>query len=390
MPTNYFLDTDFCQQKKHTQQVNGDVFLSKKVDEGRRVVSVLADGLGSGVEANVLASLTATMGLEYVIGKIDTYRAAEIMMDALPICRQRRISYSTFTLIDTSTSGETRIIEHGNPSFLLIRDGHVVELKGKIIERARWNGRHLCCTQFETQQEDRIVIFSDGVSQSGIGTPAFPFGWGVDRVKEYLEMMIQVDPEISARQLSSELVSQAVWNDGHHAGDDITCGVINFRKPRYLRVLTGPPYEMARDGEFAHLVMNYPGSTVVCGGTTSNIVARELGRDMTMDLSEFDPEVPNISHMDGVELVTEGCLTLSKVAALLESGETPMRSNGATKLMQLMLHHDIIEFVMGTRINEAHQNPNFPIELDIRRNVLKKIIHLLETKYLKSTRLSYY
>lgn len=384
----YFLDTDYCQEKKHTQRVAGDVFLSKRIED-ERVITVLADGLGSGVEANVLASLTATMGLEYVLGKIDTARAAEIMMDALPICRQRGISYSTFTLVDTSTDGQTRIIEHGNPAFLLIREGRCIDIPTKIITRPRWKGRQLCCAQFSTQHGDRIIVYSDGVSQSGIGTPQYPFGWGVEKVKEFLETQIQLDPEISARQLSAELVAQAVYNDGRQAGDDMSCGVIHFRHPRHLRVLTGPPFDMERDRDFAHLLTG-PESKAVCGGTTSNIVARELGKELTMDLSEWDPDVPNISHMEGIDLVTEGCLTLSKVAELLESGEKPLRSNGATKLLQLFLRHDIIEFVMGTRINEAHQNPSFPVELDIRRNLLKKIIRLLESKHLKSTRLSYF
>ncbi len=389
MGSTYFLETDCCQQPKHRQRVAGDVFLSKRTDEGCRIVSVLADGLGSGIEANVLASLTATMGLEYVLGKIDTYRAAEIMMDALPICRQRLISYSTFTLVDTSTDGRTRIIEHGNPAFVLIRDGHCLAIPHEVIAHSRWHDRRLTCSQFTTRQGDRLVIYSDGISQSGMGVRT-PFGWGDTQVNAFLETLIQQNPAISARQLSTELVAQAMRNDGDQAGDDITCGVIYFRHPRHLRILTGPPLDRAQDRDFAQLLLNYPGGKVISGGTTANIVARELKRELIMDMSRFDPEVPNTSRMGGMDLVTEGCLTLSKVAELLQSGEQSPHENGATKLLQLMLQHDVVEFIMGTRINEAYQNPNLPVELDIRRNVIKKIVRLLESKYLKQTKLSYF
>lgn len=386
----YFLDVDHCQQQKHGQHIAGDVFLSKKIESGDRVVSVLADGLGSGVEASVLASLTATMALEYVTSNIETRRAAEIVMDALPICRQRQISYSTFSIVDTNTAGATRVIEHGNPSFLLIRNGEHVPVEQIPVRRPRWRNRELSCSQFSTQIGDRIVFFSDGVSQSGIGTRQMPLGWGTRHVSDYLLQLVRQEPNISARRLSEALVSEAVWNDGRQAGDDITCGVIYFRQPRYLRVLTGPPFDMERDPEFAGLVDGYDGCTVVCGGTTSNIVARELNRSVTMNIREFDPDVPNTSAMDGVDLVTEGCLTLGKTDEYLESGVPPKRINGATRFVDMLLQSDVIEFIMGTRINEAHQSPSLPIELDIRRNVIKRIRKLLEEKYLKETCVSYF
>lgn len=385
MNRNCFIDVDFCQRQKAGQNVAGDVFLSRKDDTGRRVVSVLSDGLGSGVEANVLASLTATMALEYVNGNIETRRAAEIIMDALPVCHIRKISYSTFSIVDINIQGDTRIIEHGNPPFLFVRDGKCIDVDIQAVRTSRWNGREMTYAQFQMREGDRIVFFSDGITQSGIGSDDKPLGWGLDGVKSFVLHQVKKNATISSRDLSERLVNAAIINDGRLAGDDITCGVIYLRNPRYIRILTGPPYAKDRDYEFAQMVCNYPGHTVICGGTTSNIVARELEREITMDLLEIDPEIPTTSQMQGVDLITEGCITLSKVAEILESGKIPNRSNGATKLVDLLLQSDIIEFVVGTRINEAHQNPSLPIELDIRRNVIKKIIRLLQEKYLKAT-----
>ena len=389
MKAGAFIEGDYCQLRKSGENVAGDVFLSRKADEGNRIVSVLADGLGSGVEACVLASLTAQMAIEYVIGNIATRRAAEIVMDALPICPNRKISYSAFTIVDTNMQGATRIIEHGNPRFMLIRDGQEVAVEQQTLSQARWNGRSLTYSEFEAQLGDRIIFFSDGVTQSGMGTSEYPLGWSIDGVKAYILEQIDRKPDISARNLSHMVANQALRNDNRSAGDDITCGVIYFRHPRRLLVLTGPPYDKNRDNEFAQLVDHYPGRTAICGGTTANIVARELDKPVMMDLTDIDPDIPTTSTMPGVDLVTEGCLTLGKAAELLDTGESPAHQNGATRLVDMLLQSDIIEFIVGTRINEAHQNPHLPVELDIRRNVVKKIVGLLREKHLKEVHIDY-
>jgi hypothetical protein len=384
-----FIEVEQCQVQRTGENIAGDVFLSRKVENGNRVISVLADGLGSGVEACVLASLTAQMALEYLAGNIATRRAAEIVMDALPICPQRKISYSAFTIVDTHIQGATRILEHGNPPFLWIRDGECLPVRQILAREPRWNGRGLTYSEFEVARGDRLIFFSDGISQSGIGTPTYPLGWGIGAVREYVLHVIRKSPDISARNLSQLLVQEALWNDGDGAGDDITCAVIYHRQPRKLLVLTGPPYNKAQDTEYARLIEQYPGRTAICGGTTSDIVARELHRAVHMDLTEIDPEVPTTSTMKGVDLVTEGCLTLGKTAELLGSGVSPDRRNGATRLVDLLLQSDSIEFVVGTCVNAAHQNPSLPVELDIRRNVIKRIKHLLEEKHLKEVQVRY-
>ena len=384
-----FIEVDYHQIQKSGQNIAGDVFLSRKIDGGNHVVSVLADGLGSGVEACVLASLTAQMAIEYVIGNIATEKAARIVMDALPICKDRKISYSTFTIVDTDVRGATRIIEHGNPRFILLRNGESVPIERSVVSEPRWNGRSLAYSEFDVTFGDRIVLFSDGVSQSGIGTKEYPLGWGMDMTTRAVLEYTRRREDISARNLSRNITNRALRNDGGRAGDDITCGVIYFRRPRRMLVLTGPPYDGEKDRECALLLDGYDGHRVICGGTTANIVARELDRSVSMDLGTIDPEIPTTSRMEGVDLVTEGCLTLGKCAEILESGIVPQGDNGAIQLVNMLLQSDIIQFVVGTRVNEAHQNPNLPVELDIRRNVVKKIVGLLEEKYLKECHIEY-
>jgi hypothetical protein len=161
--------------------------------------------------------------------------------------------------------------------------------------------------------------------------------------------------------------------------------VIYYRWPRRLLVITGPPFNRERDGELAERVQTFDGRKVICGGTTAGIVSRLLNRHVSVNLAQLDPEIPPAAVMDGVDLVTEGTVTLAKVAQILERGNAVemARKNPATDLISLMLQSDIVEFLVGTRINEAHQDPNVPVELDLRRNIVRKIAQLLETRHLK-------
>ena len=383
-----FIDVDFCQQAKAGQVVAGDVFLSRKIKEDGRVITVLSDGLGSGVKAGVLANLTATMALRYTTAFVDVRQSAKTIMDTLPVCEQRKISYSTFTIVDLDEDGKTRVIEHGNPPLILLRGQTPVPIERASLTLETWKDRVIQYSEFDTQLGDRIVFFSDGVSQSGLGRVGLPLGWGQDRVTDFLQRQISAENEISSRELSRELVAEALANDGRAAKDDITCGAIYYRRPRKLLVITGPPFNKERDGELAELVQTFDGRKVICGGTTASIVSRLLGRPATMSLAQLDPDIPPGAVMEGVDLVTEGTITLAKVVEMLERGNPggAAHKNPATDLVSLMLQSDIVEFMVGTRINEAHQNPNIPVELDLRRNIIRKTAFLLETRYLKEAR----
>lgn len=386
-----FIDVDFCQQAKQGQVVAGDVFRSRKIKEEGRLVTVLSDGLGSGVKAGVLANLTATMALRYTSAFVDVRQSAKTIMDTLPVCEQRKISYSTFTIVDLDEDGTTRVIEHGNPPLLLLRGLAPVPIERVSLTLETWKERVIFYSEFATQPGDRIVFYSDGVSQSGLGRPGLPFGWGPDRVTQFLLRQIGREPEISAGELSRQLVAEALVNDGQAAKDDISCGAIYYRQPRQLLVITGPPFHRERDAELAELIRTFDGRKAICGGTTASIVSRLLGATVTMDLQPLDPEVPPAARMDGVDLVTEGTITLAKAAELLEHGNTiqPRRKNPAGDLVALMLQSDIVQFVVGTRINEAHQDPSIPVQLELRRNLVRKLANLLETRYLKEVTLRF-
>ena len=195
---------------------------------------------------------------------------------------------------------------------------------------------------------------------------------------------------ISANDLAHAIVQEALNKEvAKKAGDDISCTVLYFRKPRKLLVLTGPPFDEKRDAEFAELVSAYDGKTAICGGTTANIIERELCLKCEIDKTSFDMTIPMCSTMDGIDLVTEGILTLTDVYRMLKEGIDNNKNNGAVRLTKLLLDSDRIDFVVGTKINIAHQDPNLPMELEIRRNIVKKIFRILQDKYLKEISVKY-
>jgi hypothetical protein len=384
---DFFLDIDSYSFNKYKQYVSGDVVLTHKIKEENRVITCLSDGLGSGIKASVLANLTATMALKYTSNYAEVSETAEVIMETLPVCKVRKISYSTFTIIDINGSLHARVIEHGNPDYVLLRGVDRVRVSGSRIQLKKWSQREVNISEFDLQIGDRIIYFSDGVSQAGMGLPGFPLGWGVNAVVKSIEQWIGWEKGISSRALSRKIAIHARQIDSFEPKDDITCGVIYLRHPRFLLLVTGPPFSEAKDREMAAVVKSFNGRIVICGGTTAQILGRELDQEIEMDLENVDPEIPPPSRMAGIELITEGTLTLSKVSEMLESGQKPetARANAASELVSILLDSDVIYFLVGTRVNEAHQDPNLPVELDIRRNIIKKIVSLLEEKYLKDT-----
>ena len=203
--------------------------------------------------------------------------------------------------------------------------------------------------------------------------------------------LVKSEVSISAIMLSGKIVTMAHKNDVYKAKDDISCATIYFREPRKLMICTGPPYEKEKDQKLASMVKESAGKVIICGGTTADIVARELNKAVIDELIFEDPELPPESFIDGIDLVTEGILTLQKVNEILKSYNNSVRlgKGPADKIVKLIMESDEIHFIIGTKINVAHQDPNLPVDLEIRRTVVKRIARLLEEKWLKKVSFEY-
>jgi hypothetical protein len=380
----------FCQQKFHEgQRICGDVFLSKKIGEENRLIAVLSDGMGHGIKANILATLTATMALNFTREHKDFNTIAELIMNTLPVCAERKTSYSTFTIVDIELHGETSILEYGNPQTLVFRGDKFMEPAWQciLLQSEKNAGKELRSCRFQHQKEDRVVVFSDGIPQSGTGSSKFPFGWGIDSVKSYVTELISRDRSISAGKLSTKIVNAAFQNDNYENKDDTSAAVLYFREPRKLLMVTGPPIDENKDEELYQQFVQFKGKKIICGATTADILARVGNIEITGGQQFEDPDLPPSSTMEGADLVTEGILTLNKVHEILKKygPSTRLGKGPADKIVKLLKESDEIHVIIGTKINDAHQDPSLPVELEIRRTVVKRITRMLEEKFLKET-----
>ncbi len=393
MNENFHIEID-CQQRNHDgERICGDVFITKRIKEEERIIAVLSDGMGHGVKANILATLTSTMAVNFTSEHKEMDKIAEIIMNTLPVCSERRISYSTFTIIDIDPDGKTSILEYDNPNAIILRGKklHEFHWENVILEGEKNKGKKLRFYSFYPQKEDRIIFCSDGITQSGLGSKLFPFGWEHDSLEEYVLKLVNNNPKIAASRLGLKVVNMAHKNDNYTAKDDTSCGVIYFRDPRKLLICTGPPYEEENDKVYADKVLNFDGKKILCGATTSDIISREWNEKIEDSFEFDDPDLPPISHMKGVDLITEGILTLSKVSKIIDNygPNTELGRGPADLIVKMILESDEIDLVIGTRINIAHQDPNLPIELEIRRTVVKRIARTLEDKFLKEVKIEF-
>ncbi len=385
-----FIDIDCHQIKKYNQNAFGDYFVSKRYPDEERLVAVLSDGLGSGIKANILSCMTATMLLRFVEGdQIPIKDAAEIVMNSLPVCQVRKISYSTFSIIDINDEGHAKIVEEGNPDFIWIKDGEVMKPSFESIPSKNHKNRCMKSYKINLCMGDRLIFCSDGITQCGLGNEKLKLGLRRSGLIELVTDKLKNDPEISSSELSSYIVKQArnIETD-RNPKDDMSALVLYCREPRKSLVFTGPPFTQNKDAQYAQEFKNFKGKKAIAGGTTANLISRELNIPITMDKTISIGKLPSCSYMEGVDLVTEGILTLTQTLEYLENGQWDI-DNAAGKLVQFLLDSDCIYFMVGAKLNQAHYNPTLPIEIEIRKNIIKKIRNILQDKYYKKVSVQY-
>lgn len=386
---SFFVDIDCYQQKKDGQNTFGDCFMSRRFTDEGRVLAVLSDGLGSGIKANILATMTATMILKFIEEGKDILKATEVIMNSLPVCQVRKISYATFSAFECTDEGNIRIVEEGNPDFIHLRNGKAIEHEPETITSTKFTNRHMHLYNFKLEPEDRLIFCSDGVTQAGMGTSDYKLGWRREGLIDFVEDELRRNPTISSSHLAQEIVKEAIRKEPEKKSkDDVSALILYFRQPRNFLIFTGPPYRQDRDYEYSKIFDDFNGKKAIVGGTTANLIARELGREITTEKYNKGM-LPACSHMDGVDLITEGILTLTKVLEYLNEGYERWPDDAAGRLIELLLDSDVIYFMIGSKLNQAHYDPDLPLELGIRKNVVKQLEKILSDKYIKKVDLRF-
>ena len=383
-----FIDIACSQKKKYNQNAYGDYFASNRFPNMNRVVAVLSDGLGSGIKANILACMTSTMLLKFMESHFDIEKSCEIIMNSLPVCKVRGISYSTFSAIDCFENGKAKIVEEGNPDFIWIRNGEVLQPEYQSIQSKDFKNRKMKVYNIKLEKYDRIIFCSDGATQVAMGTKEYPLGLERNGLIKIILRKLEQEPEISSKDLSDFLVKQIEFiAPKRELKDDTSILSIYCRDPRESLIFTGPPFHSEKDGFYAKTFMDFKGKKAISGGTTANIISRELNIPVIADMSTNRGKLPGLLKMDGVDLVTEGILTLTKTLEYLQSGKS--EDDAAKTLMNFLLNSDVISFLVGAQMNKAHYDPNLPIEIEIRKNIIKQIAKVLEEKYLKKVEVQF-
>ena len=382
-----FIDVGCCRKKKYNQNAYGDYFISKRYREGK-LIAVLSDGLGSGIKANILSCMTATMLLKFIEAQANIENACEIVMNSLPVCKERGISYSTFSAVECDEDGHVKIVEEGNPDFIWIRENKVLEAECRLVSSKTFPNRNMHLYDIKAEKGDRIILCSDGVTQAALGSKELHDGLGRKGFVEIILNKLKENETISADELSKYLVRQIeIITPEHKLKDDTSVGVLYFRNPRKAVLFTGPPFDNQQDRLYAESFYNFEGKKAIAGGTTANLVARELNLEIEQENNVNIGKLPNVSYMKGVDLVTEGILTLTKTAEYLENNS--FKDDAAGKLMKFFLESDEIKIMAGVCLNQAHYDPKLPVEIEIRKNVVKQIAKILEEKYTKKVDVVY-
>lgn len=425
----FFIDIAFDSLKKHGEELCGDMVEVIRMEEC--TIIVLADGLGSGVKANILSTLTSKIAITMLKEGADIYETVDTIVNTLPVCNIRNIAYSTFTIIKIYNDGNTYIAEYDNPSFFMFRNNKSLSITKKDIVI---NEKKVKESNFVLRPGDVFTVVSDGVIHAGLGE-ILNLGWSWENVNDYLERNIL--NKRTAQNITNDLISVCWDLYGRKPGDDTTVVTIKIIEHKYVTLFTGPPKDKEKDNYVVNQFITSFGKKVICGGTTANIVERELNRKLQVNLDFISKDIPPTATMEGIDLITEGVLTLSKTVEKIKSytksfsehneaynaiaynslnnnqgaydndseynfDETYDSSiniidfaydldgtDGVSRLCKLLIEECThLTLWVGTTINPAHQNPNLPIDLSIKLKLIDDLCELLR-KLGKTVKINY-
>ena len=378
------VDVAYKSLNKFTEVLCGDKVELLKTDDSN--IMILADGMGSGVKANILATLTSKILGTMFLNGATLEECVETIVETLPICKVRQVAYSTFSILQVFHSGAAYLVEFDNPSCIFIRNGKLVPIPQNIREV---QGKKINEYRFQVQRGDALILMSDGTVHAGVGQ-LLNFGWLWEDIAKYA--VKQYALTISAMRLAAAICQACDELYQYRPGDDTTVACMRIINAKPVHLMTGPAQDPSMDEEMVRSFMSGDDSTkrIVCGGTSANIVSRVLKKKLDVSMDYVDPDIPPIAYMDGIELVTEGVLTLNRVVQLLRryvKNETVSedffleldKPNGASMVAKMLIEDCTeLHLYVGKAINSAYQNPGLPFDLGIRQNLVEQLKTVVE------------
>ncbi|MDR2822489.1 MAG: serine/threonine-protein phosphatase [Acholeplasmatales bacterium] len=369
---NLWLEFGYSNIIKSGEELSGDNVQMKYLNEFTTIV--LSDGLGSGVKANILSTLTSNILSTMISEDIDIIDCVETILLSLPIDTERGLAYSTFSLLYVNKTGFGYLLEFDNPEAIYIKNGIVVPLEREEFYIKDFK---VFKSVINLDINDYIILLSDGVIHSGIGQ-TLPYGWRRSDLCKYIDEII--DLSMSPIRLATLITNKCKMISNNVAGDDITVVILKLRTRYPVNVFIGPPIDKKNDSKYVEDFLMSPGVKVVSGGTTANIIARYLNKEIKVDLKSFSREIPPIATIEGIDLITEGVVTYRKVLENSKKYISPLDLeskkyslfDGASLLTDLLFEKATeITFFLGQSINYAHRG--FPIEITLKLKLVEQL-----------------
>jgi len=377
------VDVAYKSLNKFTEILCGDsVEILKTADSD---ILILADGMGSGVKANILSTLTSKILGTMFLNGATLDECVDTIVETLPVCQVRGVAYSTFSILQVFHSGDAYLVEFDNPGCIFIRDGKLMEIPQSIREI---DGKKINEFRFRVKKGDALILMSDGTIHAGVGQ-LLNFGWLWEDIADYA--VKEYGKTVSAVRLATAICHACDELYMFRPGDDTTVACMRIIDSKPVHLMTGPASNADDDERMVADFMGDPNArTIVCGGTSSTIVSRVLKKRLDVSLDYVDPEIPPIAYMEGIDLVTEGVLTLNRVLHLLrryvkkesvaeDFFEELDKPNGGSMVAKMIIEDCTeIHMFVGKAINSAYQNPGLPFDLGIRQNLVEQLKNTLE------------
>ena len=361
--------------RHHGEQLCGDHVEVVEAEDGS-IVIVLSDGLGSGVKASILSTLTSKIISTMLAEGLSIEECVKTIADTLPVSSEHGVAYSTFTIIHLKNNGTAELIQYDNPSILFLRDSDIWEYpKTEMMI----GDKKICKSEIYLEENDIFVAMSDGCPHAGPQN-TYNYEWELEDIGEFMEILASVG--YPAKTLATMLVDKCDELYGGQPRDDATACVVRVRKREPMNLLFGPPQHREDTDRMLSLFFSKEGKHIICGGTTSSIAAKYLGRRLTSIVPTEPTDIPPMAHIDGVDLVTEGVVTINKVIEYAKDylGDNQTyehwgyKKDGASQISRLLFEEATdINFYVGKAINPAHQNPNLPINFNIKMHLVDEL-----------------
>ncbi len=384
-------DIGYKSINHYGEQLCGDHVDVVETSESSSVI-VLSDGLGSGVKASILSTLTSKIISTMLSEGLSLEECVETIAATLPVCSLRGVAYSTFTIIHLLNNQTAELIQYDNPHIIAIRD---YELWDYPKTEMNIGGKKIFKSVISLHENDIFIAMSDGCPHAGIGT-AYNFGWKREEIALFMEALAPIG--YTAKTLSTMLVDECNKLYGDKPGDDATACVVRVRKREPMNLLFGPPSNRDDADRMMSLFFSKEGKHIVCGGTTSSIAAKFLGKPVKASLNFERSDIPPIASIEGVDLVTEGVITVNRVLEYAKDylgnntqyEQWSLKKDGASLISRLLFEEATdINFYVGRAINPAHQNPDLPINFNIKMNLVEELSACLK-KMGKRIKVSYF